>query len=30
MDKSEDSRMPFITTPERIGMQRGLLKGLEI
>jgi hypothetical protein len=26
----EEKRMPFITTPERIGMQRGLLKGIEM
>jgi hypothetical protein len=25
----EERRMPFITTPERIGMQKGLLQGIE-
>jgi hypothetical protein len=25
----EEKRMPFITTPERIGLKRGLLKGIE-
>jgi hypothetical protein len=26
----EEKKMPFITTPERIGMQRGLLEGIEM
>jgi hypothetical protein len=26
----EEQRMPFITTPERIGMQKGLLEGIEV
>jgi hypothetical protein len=26
---AEEKRMPFITTPERIGLKRGLLKGIE-
>src|SRR5262249_29518697 len=26
----EEKRMPFITAPERIGMEKGLLKGIEV
>jgi hypothetical protein len=26
----EEKRMPFITTPERIGRQKGLLQGIEV
>jgi hypothetical protein len=26
----EEKRMPFITTPERIGMEKGLLEGIEV
>src|SRR5437667_463908 len=25
----EEKRMPFITTPERIGLEKGLLRGIE-
>jgi hypothetical protein len=28
-DYQEEKRMPFISTPERIGMEKGLLKGIE-
>ncbi len=27
---AEDKRMPFITTPERLGLEEGLLKGIEV
>jgi hypothetical protein len=26
----EDKRMPFLTTPERLGLEKGLLKGIEV
>jgi hypothetical protein len=26
----EEKRMPFMTTPERIGMEKGLLEGIEV
>jgi hypothetical protein len=27
--QSEDKRMPFMTTPERLGLEKGLLRGIE-
>jgi hypothetical protein len=26
----EDKRMPFMTRPERLGLQKGLLRGIEL